>query len=97
LELFAVSQPGLEEATYLEFQELGLKGTKSKGGVTFSGDHREIYLTNLWLRSANRVLLRLCSFRAKHFAELVFYTIIFGPVVSLMIYLQNLFNGHKNF
>ena len=71
MELFAVSQPGLEEATYLEFQELGLKGTKSKGGVTFSGDHREIYLTNLWLRSANRVLLRLCSFRAKHFAELV--------------------------
>jgi putative N6-adenine-specific DNA methylase len=32
---------------------------------------REVYLTNLWLRSASRVLVRLCSFRAKHFAELV--------------------------
>ena len=71
MELFAVSQPGLEEITAKELKELGIEGKVVPGGVEFEGDLREIYLTNLWLRSANRVLLRLCRFRAKHFAELV--------------------------
>jgi len=71
MELFAVSQPGLEEVTYTELKELGIEGTVVPGGVEFEGDLREIYITNLWLRSANRVLLRLCRFKAKHFAELV--------------------------
>ncbi len=71
MELFAVSQPGLEEITAKELKDLGIEGKVVPGGVEFEGDLREIYLTNLWLRSANRVLLRLCRFRAKHFAELV--------------------------
>lgn len=71
MELFAVSQPGLEEVTERELKELGIEGRAVPGGVEFEGGLREVYLTNLWLRSANRVLLRLCRFRAKHFAELV--------------------------
>ncbi len=71
MELFAVSQPGLEEVTAQELKELGVEGKVVPGGVEFEGDLREVYLTNLWLRSANRVLLRLCRFKAKHFAELV--------------------------
>ncbi|RUM91369.1 MAG: class I SAM-dependent RNA methyltransferase [Thermovibrio sp.] len=71
MEFFAVSQPGLEEVTKKEIEELGIEGRAVPGGVIFSGSFREIYLTNLWLRSATRVLLRLCSFRALHFAELV--------------------------
>ncbi|SMP15855.1 putative N6-adenine-specific DNA methylase [Desulfurobacterium pacificum] len=71
MKLFAVAQPGLEKATYRELKELNIDGNLVPGGVEFEGDLREIYLTNLWLRTANRILLRLCSFRAKHFGELV--------------------------
>ena len=71
MKLFAVAQPGLEEATYRELKELNINGNVVPGGVEFEGDLKEIYLTNLWLRTASRILLRLCSFRAKHFGELV--------------------------
>jgi len=71
LKLFAVAQPGIEEITARELRELGIEGKVVPGGVEFEGGLREVYLTNLWLRSASRVLVRLCTFRAKHFAELV--------------------------
>ncbi len=71
MELFAVSQPGIEEVTKRELESLGIEGKAVPGGVVFYGGLRELYLTNLWLRSANRVLVRLCRFRALHFAELV--------------------------
>ena len=71
MKLFAVSQPGIEEITYKELKSLGINGEKLPGGIEFEGDLKELYLTNLWLRSASRILIRLCSFKAKHFAELV--------------------------
>ncbi len=71
MKLFAVAQPGLEEVTNGELKELGIDGKVVPGGVEFEGGLREVYLTNLWLRSASRVLVRLCTFRAKHFGELV--------------------------
>ena len=40
------------------------------GGVAFEGNLRSVYLANLWLRSANRVLLRLGDFQAAAFSEL---------------------------
>lgn len=40
------------------------------GGVAFEGNLRTLYLANLWLRSANRVLLRLGDFHAAAFSEL---------------------------
>jgi len=71
MELFAVSQPGIEEVTKKELERLGIEGRVVPGGVVFSGGLRELYLSNLWLRSASRVLVRICHFRALHFAELV--------------------------
>ena len=69
--LFAVSQPGIEELTAKELEALGIDGKVVPGGVEFEGGLREMYLTNLCLRSASRLLLRLCSFRAKYFPELI--------------------------
>ncbi len=71
MKLFAVSQPGIEEITAEELKELGIKGEVVPGGVEFEGDLEVLYRTNLWLRTASRILVRLCTFRAKHFAELV--------------------------
>jgi len=71
MKLFAVSQPGIEEITFNELKELGIDGRVVPGGVEFEGNLQELYRTNLWLRSASRVLVRLCTFKAKHFAELV--------------------------
>ena len=39
------------------------------GGVEFSGDRRALYLANLHLRTANRVLLRLGEFEAVGFTD----------------------------
>ncbi|SNR85683.1 THUMP domain-containing class I SAM-dependent RNA methyltransferase [Desulfurobacterium atlanticum] len=71
LKLFAVSQPGIEEITLSELENIGIKGEVVPGGVEFRGGLRELYLSNLCLRTANRVLVRVASFRVKTFAELV--------------------------
>ena len=71
MKLFAAAQPGIEEITAKELRELGIERNVVPGGVEFEGDLKEVYLTNLWLRSASRILVRLCFFKAKHFAELV--------------------------
>ncbi len=71
LELFAVSPPGFEGITLKELQELNLHGDILPGGVRFYGDMKTLYRTNLFLRSASRILLRISRFKAKHFGELV--------------------------
>jgi len=71
MRFFAVSQPGIEEITAGELRDLGICGKVVPGGVEFEGDLQTLYKVNLWLRSASRVLVRLCTFKAKHFAELV--------------------------
>jgi putative N6-adenine-specific DNA methylase len=40
------------------------------GGAAFEGDLRSIYLANLWLRTASRVLVRFGDFNAAAFSEL---------------------------
>jgi len=69
--LFAVSQPGIEEITLSELENIGIKGKAVPGGVEFKGGLKELYLSNLSLRTANRILLRVASFKVKTFAELV--------------------------
>lgn len=69
--LFAVSQPGIEEITLSELEDLGIEGKVVPGGVEFKGGLKELYLSNLWLRTANRVLVRVASFKVKSFSELV--------------------------
>ncbi|WP_456396760.1 THUMP domain-containing class I SAM-dependent RNA methyltransferase [Desulfurobacterium sp.] len=69
--LFAVSQPGIEKITLLELEDLGIKGKNVPGGVEFRGGLKELYLSNLWLRTANRILVRVASFKVTAFSELV--------------------------
>lgn len=69
---FAVTPPGLEAICFQELVGLGLCPQEPvKGGVGFtSGGVRDIYLANLWLRSANRILVRLGALTARDFPTL---------------------------
>src|SRR3954470_15405966 len=69
-ELFASTAPGLESIAAGELKALGVKGRQEPGGVAFDGDIERVYLANLWLRTASRVLLRLGRFHASTFYEL---------------------------
>ena len=59
LDLFAVSQPGLEDICAAELAELGLPGTVVPGGVSFSAELAGLARANLGLGVATRVLVRL--------------------------------------
>ncbi|PLX82399.1 MAG: hypothetical protein C0617_14925 [Desulfuromonas sp.] len=70
-ELFAVTAPGLEEVCAGELSALGMEAVRAvPGGVEFSGGLREIYLANLWLRTASRVVVRLGQVKARDFPGL---------------------------
>lgn len=69
--LFAVVPPGLEKITLKELSQLGIQGKIEKGGVEFKGTLRDLYKTNLLLRTANRILVRVAIFRATSFPEFV--------------------------
>ena len=68
---FVVTTPGLEAVCERELSGLGINPVNSvRGGVEFSGGLRELYLANLWLRSASRVLVRLGDVSARDFPTL---------------------------
>lgn len=70
-QFFAITAPGLEEICGAEALALGLEEVSpSSGGVAFSGGLRELYLANLYLRSATRILVRLGDFKSTDFPEL---------------------------
>lgn len=71
LELIATATFGLEAVVKREIQDLGYKILKSEDAkITYMGDERAIVRSNLWLRSADRVLLKLGEFKALSFEEL---------------------------
>ncbi|HAL17459.1 MAG TPA: class I SAM-dependent RNA methyltransferase [Anaerolineaceae bacterium] len=77
LEAFAACLPGVEPFLAQELEELGYipaadsaSHHPGEGGVGFSSTLEGLYRANLWLRTANRVLLRLGRFHAIQFAEL---------------------------
>lgn len=71
LELIATATFGLEAVVKREIQALGYKILKTEDGkVTYLGDERAVVRSNLWLRSADRVLLRMAEFDADTFEEL---------------------------
>jgi len=62
---FATTSKGLEGVLAEEITALGGKrAAVSTGGVSFSGDRDLCYRANLWLRTANRILLTLSGFPA---------------------------------
>jgi len=70
---FVSTSPGLEQLCFDELSSLGLSMTDAKlmkGGVEFRGRVHECYLANLKLRMANRILMRIETFRATNFRQL---------------------------
>lgn len=71
LELIATATFGLEAVVARELQNLGYTNLKTENGrVTFIADKQAICRTNLWLRSADRVLIKMGEFKALSFEEL---------------------------
>ena len=71
LELIATATFGLEAVVRREIEALGYKVLKSEDGkITYLGDERAIVRSNLWLRTADRVLLKVGEFAAGTFEEL---------------------------
>ncbi len=71
LELVATATFGLEAVVRREIEALGYKIISTEDGrVTYMGDERAIVRSNLWLRSADRVYVRMGEFSASDFEEL---------------------------
>jgi putative N6-adenine-specific DNA methylase len=72
-EFFIVTAPGLEQLCYNELLQLPLSSRKAavvEGGIEFSGRLHDCYLANLHLRLANRIIMRIGSFKASNFQRL---------------------------
>jgi len=71
LELIATTAFGLEAVVKRELADLGYEGKIiAPGWIRFHGDAAAICRTNLWLRTADRVLLQMSTFPAKDFEAL---------------------------
>jgi putative N6-adenine-specific DNA methylase len=71
VELIATATFGLESVVAEEVKGLGYGDVRVENGkVTFAGDISAIARTNLWLRTADRVRLKIGEFQATTFDEL---------------------------
>lgn len=71
LELIATATFGLEAVVKREIENLGFKILKSEDAkITYQGDERAVVKSNLWLRCADRVLIKLAEFNALSFEDL---------------------------
>lgn len=70
-QLIATTAFGLEAVVKRELQDLGVEDIQAYNGyVEFRGDEAAIARTNLWLRTADRVLVKVGQFPARTFDEL---------------------------
>jgi len=71
IQLIATSAFGIEAVVGRELKWLGYSDQFIENGkVTFAGDELAICRTNLWLRTADRVLVKMGEFKAVTFEEL---------------------------
>ncbi|MBQ7445759.1 MAG: class I SAM-dependent RNA methyltransferase [Clostridia bacterium] len=71
LNLIATTTFGLEAVLNRELEALGVKEYRTMNGRTrFKGDVRMLAKANLWLRTADRILLNMGEFKALTFEEL---------------------------
>lgn len=71
IQLIATATFGLEALVAYEVKALGYEEvTVENGKVTFDADHLAVCRANLWLRTADRVLIKMGSFKATTFEEL---------------------------
>jgi 23S rRNA (guanine2445-N2)-methyltransferase / 23S rRNA (guanine2069-N7)-methyltransferase len=70
-QLVATAAFGLEAVVVRELKNLGYEGHVTRPGrIEFTGDELAVCRTNLWLRSADRVLIQLARFAAPDFDAL---------------------------
>lgn len=70
-ELIATMSAGLESITAQELRNLGYTDLQvDNGKITFKGDDKDICRTNLWLRTADRILVKMGEFEALTFDDL---------------------------
>ncbi len=70
-ELIATTTFGLESVVARELERLGYTELKTLDGkIHFSGDERDIARCNMWLRSADRLLIKVGEFPAPDFGAL---------------------------
>jgi putative N6-adenine-specific DNA methylase len=70
---FVATSPGFENTCLHELNGLALSRKSAaivSGGVEFQGQLTDCYLTNLHLRTANRILMRIQTFKATNFNQL---------------------------
>jgi putative N6-adenine-specific DNA methylase len=88
--LIATTTFGVEALVADELRHLGYHDLTSENGrVLFSGDQKDIARTNLWLRTADRVLINIAQFKATDFGALFDNTVAipwetFIPVTGKM-------------
>ncbi len=71
LELIASATFGLEAVVKREVEALGYTITDSRDGrISYLGDERALVRSNLWLRCADRVYVKMAEFKAQSFEEL---------------------------
>lgn len=71
IELIATATFGLEAVVKKELLALGYEELSVENGkVTFKATEKDIPIANLWLRTADRVLLKMGEFKATSFEEL---------------------------
>jgi putative N6-adenine-specific DNA methylase len=69
-ELIATAAMGLEALVAKEVRSLGYECEVENGRVAYRGDEKAIVKSNLWLRTADRVKLKVGEFKATTFDEL---------------------------
>lgn len=69
--IIATTTFGIEAITAKELKDLGYEDLKVEDGkITFSGDEMDIAISNIWLRTADRILIKVADFKAESFEEL---------------------------
>ncbi len=69
--VFASTTPGIEALVAGELVALGIEaGASEPGGVEFNATSRQLADALLWLRTANRITVRVATFGARTFGEL---------------------------
>lgn len=70
-DIIATTAFGIESVTSREIKDLGIEKTEVENGrVLFKGDFDDIAKANVFLRTADRVLIRLAEFKATTFEDL---------------------------
>ncbi|MBT2694209.1 class I SAM-dependent RNA methyltransferase [Bacillus sp. ISL-55] len=69
-DIIATSAMGLEAIVAKEVRDLGYECQVENGKITYKGDVRAIARSNMWLRTADRIKIKIGEFKAYTFDEL---------------------------